>query len=610
MAKYKWVALSNTTIGMLMATINGTIILISLPAIFRGIGLNPLDPGSFVYLLWILMGFNIVTATLLVTFGRLSDIFGRIRLFNMGFAIFTVGSILLWLTPGRGNFAAMWLVVFRLVQGVGAAFLFSNSSAIITDAFPSHERGKALGINQVAALGGSFIGLILGGILAIINWRLVFLVSVPVGAFGTLWSYWKLKETAVRNRDQKIDYLGNLIFGGGLTIALVGITYGLLPYAGSNTGWSNPLVIASLVLGVGLLAVFPFIERKVAQPMFKMGLFKIRAFVAGNVASLLSAVGRGGVMLMLIILLQGVWLPIHGYPYSVTPLWAGIYMIPMTVGFMVMGPLSGWLSDKHGARVLSTAGMIIVAGAFLALTTLGPYFDYRIFGITLFVMGLGNGMFASPNTAAIMNSVPADSRGAASGMMTTLRNAGMTASLGIFFTIVLVSLAHNLPIAFNNELSTLGLSSLDKLFDSTPPTVAMFSAFLGINPVGSILAFQPGVTALIPTGTLQTMEGLKWFPQTLAPAFMGSLRAAFYVGLILSVVAAVISALRGKRFVDSDAEYVADMDSGTNRPAGKKVVPDSAGAAPNEAEKTENYGETDKKYDSKEGYEAGEGGLK
>lgn len=558
MVKYKWVALSNTTIGVLMATVNGTITLISLPAIFRGINLDPFQAGSFVYLLWILMGFNIVTATLLVTFGRLSDIFGRVRLFNLGFAIFTAGSILLFITPGTGDSAALLLVIFRIIQGVGAAFLFSNSSAILTDAFPSQERGKALGINQVAALGGSFVGLILGGVLSVINWRLVFLVSVPVGLLGTIWSYWKLKETAVIKKDQKIDYLGNLIFGAGLTIALIAITYGLLPYGGSTTGWSNPVVIFGLVFGIFLLVLFPFVEMKVKQPMFRMSLFKIRAFAAGNIASLLSAVGRGGVMLMLIILLQGIWLPLHGYAYSVTPFWAGIYMIPMTVGFMVMGPLSGWLSDRHGARVLSTIGMVIVAVAFFILSLLGPNFNYIIFGITLFIMGVGNGMFAAPNTAAIMNSVPADSRGAASGMMTTLRNAGMTASLGMFFTIVLLSLTVNLPSSFNSALATLGVSNLDKLFDSIPPTTAMFSAFLGYNPVATIIS-SAGIS--VPQSVLSQMTSLTWFPNALAPAFMSSLRDAFYVGLILSLAAAVISVLRGKRFVDAEAEYVADMDS-------------------------------------------------
>lgn len=570
MVKYKWVALSNTTIGVFMATINGTITLISLPAIFRGIQLSPFQAGSFVYLLWILMGFNIVTATLLVTFGRLSDIFGRVKLFNLGFAIFTAGSILLFITPGTGTTAALLLVVFRIIQGVGAAFLFSNSSAILTDAFPSHERGKALGINQVAALGGSFIGLILGGILSIYNWRYVFLVSVPVGLLGTFWSYWKLKETAIIKKDQKIDYIGNLTFGSGLTIALIAITYGLLPYGNSTTGWANPDVIAALAVGVFLLILFPFVEMKVKQPMFRMSLFRIRSFAAGNLSSLLSAVGRGGVMLMLIILLQGIWLPLHGYQYAVTPFWAGIYMIPMTAGFLVMGPLSGWMSDKYGARVLSTIGMVIVAVAFFVLSTLGPDFNYWIFGITLFLMGAGNGMFSAPNTAAIMNSVPADSRGAASGMMTTLTNAGMTASLGLFFTIVLLSLTVNLPISFNSALASLGVSNLDKVFDSTPPTVAMFSAFLGYNPVGTIIASVPGLT--VPQSVLTQMEGLTWFPKTLAPAFMSSLRVAFYVGMVLSLLAALISVIRGKRYVDSEAEYVADMDGSRAKTAHKTSV--------------------------------------
>lgn len=572
MVKYKWVALSNTTIGVLMATINGTITLISLPAIFRGIQLSPFEAGSFVYLIWILMGFNIVTATLLVTFGRLSDIFGRVKLFNLGFAIFTAGSILLFVTPGTGTTAALLLVIFRIIQGVGAAFLFSNSSAILTDAFPSHERGKALGINQVAALGGSFIGLILGGILSIYNWRYVFLVSVPVGLLGTFWSYWKLKETAVIKKDQKIDYIGNLTFGSGLTIALIAITYGLLPYGNSTTGWSNPVVIGGLSLGILLLILFPIVEMKVKQPMFRMSLFKIRAFAAGNMSSLLSAIGRGGVMLMLIILLQGIWLPLHGYQYAVTPFWAGIYMIPMTVGFLVMGPLSGWLSDKYGARILSTIGMVIVAIAFLVLSALGPNFNYWIFGATLFIMGAGNGMFSAPNTAAIMNSVPADSRGAASGMMTTIQNAGMTASLGLFFTIVLLSLTVNLPVSFNSALASLGVSNLDKIFDSTPPTVAMFSAFLGYNPVGTIIASVPGLT--VPQNILSQMEGLTWFPSTLAPAFMSSLRVAFYVGMILSISAAVVSVIRGKRYVDSEAEYVADMDSSPG-----KAGPETSGSA-------------------------------
>ena len=376
MVEYKWVALSNTTLGTLMASIDSTIVLIALPAIFRGININPFT--SFQYMLWILFGYSIVTATLLVTFGRLSDMFGRVRLYNLGFLIFTVGSILLSITPSQGDAGAIEIIVFRIVQGIGGAFLFANSAAIITDAFPSNERGKALGINQIAFLAGSIIGLVMGGILAIYDWRLVFLVSVPVGVIGTVWSYLKLKERGTIRKNQKLDIWGNIAFGGGLTLILAGVIYGLIPYGASAMGWGNPWVIASLVAGAGLLVAFPFIENHVADPMFRLELFKIKAFSAGNLASLFSSMSRGGVLIMLIILLQGIWLPLHGYSFDSTPFWAGIFMIPMSIGFVLTGPISGWLSDKHGARLLATLGMVISAGAFIGFVLLPVNFIYIV----------------------------------------------------------------------------------------------------------------------------------------------------------------------------------------------------------------------------------------
>jgi MFS family permease len=345
MVQYKWVALSNTTLGMLMASIDMTIVLIAMPAIFNGIKIDPFS--SFQYLLWIMFGYSIVTATLLVTFGRLSDMFGRVKLYNIGFAIFTVGSILLSLTWSTGDAGATELIVFRIVQGVGAAFLFSNGGAIITDAFPENERGKALGINQLAFLAGSLVGLVLGGVLAVFDWRLVFLVSVPVGVIGTVWSYWKLKEQNVVRKKQKLDLWGNICFGAGLTLILIGITYGLTPYGSSSMGWSSPWVLASLISGSGLLIAFPFVERRVAQPMFRLELFKNRMFATANIATLLSAIARGGIMIMLVVLLQGIWLPLHGFTYDQSPFWAGIFMLPMSIGIALTGPLSGWLSDKH-----------------------------------------------------------------------------------------------------------------------------------------------------------------------------------------------------------------------------------------------------------------------
>jgi len=402
MVQYKWVALSNTTLGTLMGSTNGTIILISLPAIFNGIGIDPLSNGSFQYLLWILFGYNIAVSTLLVTFGRLSDMYGRVRLYNLGFAIFSTGSVLLFITPSTGNAGALELIIFRFVQGVGASFLFANSAAILTDAFPPQERGKALGLNQVTFLAGSLIGLVLGGLLAPIDWRLIFLVSVPFGVFGTLWSYSKLRELGSLQKGQKIDLLGNITFALGLTLLLIGLTYGLIPYGRSLMGWSNPEVLVFLAAGAILLFFFPFVERRVEQPMFRLQLFRIRMFSAANIAGTLSSIAYGGVMLVLIILLQGIWLPLHGYSYESTPFWSGIYIIPMMLGFVVMGPLSGMLSDRIGSKFLATLGMVVVALSFLALSLLPYNFDYRTFAIIIFVMGIGNGLFGSPNIAAIM----------------------------------------------------------------------------------------------------------------------------------------------------------------------------------------------------------------
>lgn len=551
MVQYKWVALSNTTIGMLMASIDMTIVLIALPSIFRGIQIDPFN--SFQYLLWVMFGYSIVTATLLVTFGRLSDMFGRVKLYNLGFAIFTIGSILLFLTPNTGDLGAIELIVFRIVQGVGAAFLFSNSAAIITDAFPENERGKALGINQLAFLAGSLIGLILGGVLAVYDWRLVFLVSVPVGVIGTVWSYWKLKEQNIVRKKQKLDVWGNISFGAGLTLLLLGMTYGLTPYGNSPMGWSNPWVLASLISGASLLVAFPFIERHVAEPLFRLDLFKNRQFSTANIATFLSSISRGGIMIMLIVLLQGIWLPLHGYSYDSAPFWAGIFMIPMSVGIALTGPLSGWLSDKHGARILATTGMIITGIAFLAFTLLPANFDYLPFATILLVMGLGNGIFMSPNMASVMNSCPPEHRGAASGMRSTLQNCGQTISQAIFFAIIIISLNTTLPGALATAATNTGVpTQIATLFTHTPAAGALFAAFLGYNPIGTLLqSMGPTITASMPQNTLNILTGQTFFPNAIASPFMTALTEAFIIAAILCFAAAAFSALRGKKYVYS-----------------------------------------------------------
>ena len=563
--EYKWTVLSNTTLGALMASINGTIILISLPVIFRGLNVDPFLPGNFTLLIWLLLGYGVVTATLLVTFGRISDMWGRARMYNLGFAVFAVGSLMLFLTPSTGTTGAWELVGFRIVQGIGGAFLFANSAALLTDAFPHSERGKALGINQIAALGGSLIGLVLGGLLAGIGdlrvgsfvlpaWRVVFLVSVPFSVAGTIWAYLKLHDIGEIRRGQRIDYLGNATFGIGLTVLLVAVTYGLLPYGGQAMGWSDPWVGAGIVGGVALLIAFIFVESRVPDPMFRLELFRIRAFAAGNLAGLLGAVARGGVMFMLIIWFQGIWLPLHGYSFSETPFWAGIYMMPLLGGFVVMGPLCGWVSDRFGARYLASTGMGIATASFVFLLFLPYNFVYWQMGVLLFLQGCGMGMFAAPNTAAIMNSVPAEHRGAASGMYATLQNAGMQVSMGVFFTIVIVGLSNGLSGSVSGALGSAGVtgpagSALSGLVSSNP-TGALFGAFLGQNPMGLYLSYlPPALQSQVPPSVVATLLSKQFFPNAVAPAFLNGIDFAFALSAVLTAAAALVSLLRGGRYI-------------------------------------------------------------
>lgn len=554
---YKWIALSNTTIAVLIATINSSIMLIALPDIFRGIHLNPLIPSNTGYLLWLLMGFLVVTAVLVVSFGRIGDMFGRVRVFNLGFVVFTVFSILLSITWMHGTTAALWLIFMRIFQGVGGAFLFANSSAILTDAFPENERGLALGINNVAGIAGSFIGLILGGLLGPLNWHLVFIVSVPFGVFGTIWSYWKLEERGVRT-PSKIDWWGNLTFAIGLIAFLVGITYGIMPYGHDTMGWTSPLVMTLLGGGVVVLIIFAFIETKVAHPMFRLNLFRIRAFAAGNIASLLASLGRGGMMFILIIWLQGIWLPLHGYSFTDTPLWAGIYMLPLTLGFLIAGPLSGTLSDKFGARPFATGGMAVASLSFILFTFLPINFSYIWFALLLLLNGIAMGMFASPNRAGIMNSLPPNQRGAGAGMVATFQNSAMVLSIGVFFTLIITGLAANLPGVLFSGLTHQGVpSAAAHTISHLPPTATLFSAFLGYNPMQQLLG--PAL-AHLPAAKAAYLTGRSFFPKLISSAFAKGLDQAFYFAFAATVIAGIASALRGGKYHYRDPDAVAESD--------------------------------------------------
>ncbi|HEX5404942.1 MAG TPA: MFS transporter [Pseudonocardiaceae bacterium] len=563
---YKWIALSNTTVGVLMVTINMSILLIALPDIFRGIGVDPLQPGNTSLLLWLIMGYLVVTAVLVVSFGRLGDMFGRVKMYNAGFAVFTVFSILLSVTWLHGTAGALWLIIMRVLQGVGGALLMANSAAILTDAFPADQRGLALGLNQVAGIAGSFIGLILGGLLAPIEWHTVFLVSVPVGLFGTVWAYLKLHDTGSR-QPAKVDWWGNLTFAVGLISVLVGITYGIQPYGGHTMGWTNPMVLACLIGGVVVLAVFCVVETKVAEPMFRLGLFKIRAFTAGNIASLLSSLGRGGLMFILIIWLQGIWLPQHGYSFESTPLWAGIYMLPLTVGFLVAGPVSGWLSDRFGARLFSTGGMAIASASFVWLLLIPVNFAYWEFAAALLANGIGMGLFASPNRAGIMNSLPSARRGAGAGMSTTFQNSATVLSIGVFFSLMIAGLASALPHALSSGLVAQGVPASDAArLAGLPPVSVLFASLLGYNPIQTLLG--PGVLAHLPAGHAAFLTGRGFFPSLISGPFAQGLGVAFAFAIAACVIAGIASALRGGKYVYREDTPAVDPEPAEPVPAG------------------------------------------
>jgi MFS family permease len=534
-------------VGVVLATIDSSIMLIAMPDIFRGIKLDPLIPGNSFFLLWMILSFLVVSSVLVVSLGRLGDIFGRVRMYNLGFVIYTLSSLVLtvdWLTGRPG---ATYLIVGRVFQGVGAAFLVANSAAILTDAFPGTQRGLALGINNVAGISGMFIGLILGGILAPIDWRLVFLVSVPFGAFGTVWAYLMLREVGMHRR-APIDWLGNFTFASGLILIMVGISYGIQPYGGSDMGWTNPFVDTALVAGCLLLAVFAVTETRVANPMFKLQLFLIRPFSFGVLSSFLAAIARGGLMFMLIIWLQGIWLPEHGYSFASTPLWAGIYMLPLTAGFLIAGPISGFLSDRFGARPFATGGMIGAAITFMLLQLIPTNFSYPYFAAILLMNGLSMGAFAAPNRAGVMNSLPEADRGVGSGMNTTFQNSAQVLSIGVFFTLMIVGLAPVLSSTMMHGLEAHGIApAVATRVSHLPPVSILFAAFLGYNPIQHLLPASS--LAHLSNANASALTGRSFFPNLISSPFHSGLHYAFTFATVACLLAAAASWSRGGRYV-------------------------------------------------------------
>ncbi len=573
---YKWVALTNTTVGVLLATIDSSIVIIAMPDIFRGIHLDPLVPGNSVYLLWMILGYLVTSSVLVVSVGRLGDLFGRVRMYNLGFVIYTFASLLLTIDWMTGRSGALWLLIWRIVQGVGGAFLVGNSGAILTDAFPPRQRGLALGINNVAGISGSFIGLVVGGFLAPIDWRLVFLVSVPAGLFGTVWAYLRLRDISVRTR-QPIDWLGNVTFATGMILVMVGITHGIQPYGGSAMGWTSPVVLTCLSAGAAILVTFGVIESKVAYPMFRLALFRIKAFTFGTLSTFLSALGRGGLMFMMIIWLQGIWLPLHGYSFADTPLSAGIHMLPLTAGFLTAGPLSGYLSDRFGARPFATGGMIMAAIAFGLLELLPINFSYPELAGILLLNGLAMGSFASPNRAAVMNSLPATDRGAGGGMNSTFMNSAQVFSVGIFFSLMIAGLSVALPHTLSAGLTAHGVpAAAAHRIAALPPISILFATFLGYNPVGHLVGAR--LLHSLPAASVRQLTGQSFFPNLISGPFHTGLHIAFGFSIACCLIAAVASWSRGSRYIAADLEApVAAAAEDSASPADESSAGESSG---------------------------------
>ena len=540
---YKWIALSNCTLGVLLATLDASITLIAMPDIFRGIHLDPLVPSNSFYLLWMIFGFLIVTSVLIVSLGRLGDMYGRVRIYNLGFVIYTAASLVLTIDWLNGQEGAAFLIGFRIVQGVGAACLLANSAAIITDAFPANQRGMALGINNIVGVSGMFVGLVLGGILAPIDWRLVFLISVPVGLFGTVWAYLKLQEISTPKR-AKVDWGGNITFAVGLILIMIAVTYGIRPYGDSATGWGSPRVLILVASGVLSLVAFVAIERRVADPMFRLPLFKIRAFTFGTLSTFLSAVARGGLMFMLIIWLQGIWLPLHGYDFRNTPFYAGIYILPLTFGMLIAGPTSGYLFGPVRVEGLRDRRddrrrvQLPPAGA------APDRLSYPVFALFLFLNGVSMGMFASPNRAGVMNSLPPGDRGAGGGMNQTFQNSAQVLSVGIFFTLMILGLSATLPHTMASGLEAHGVSvHAAERAANLPPVSILFAAFLGYNPIQHLLGSS--VVSQLPAHTQAVITGRSFFPQLISEPFRNGLHEAFAFAIVACLVAAVASWSRG-----------------------------------------------------------------
>lgn len=528
-------------LSALLGSINLNIVVVALPTIFRGLNIDPFSSGEFLYLLWMLMGYTLIIAITLLTLGRISDVFGRVKIYIIGFILFTVASVFLALIPnGSANNGAILLISLRMIQGLGASCLAVNSVALITLVFPAHERGRALGINQIAFSSGTILGLIFGGFLAKYDWHLIFLISVPFGIAGTIWSTLKLKEVT-RKQEMKVDYLGNVSYGLAIILLSLGFTYTLTPYGNTQTGWENPLVLLLLVSGIISFMVFVLVERIVSNPMFNLSLFKIKSFAYGNISLLLSGLARGSLLLLVVILLQGVYLPLHGYPYSQVPFWAGIYLLPMAVGMIVFSPIGGVLADRYGVRNFATFGMVLTGIGLYLLTFLSYDFDLVKFEVIMFLVGVGSGLFSSPNTISIISSISFSELSSANAVRTTVNYITSTISMAIFFSVAIVVFSLNFPGHAYASTISLGFQvSVARAISQISPSSILFGSFLGTNPISVI---PSGILSSLSLTELKTVESTSFLSSIVGTSYMVGFRISLLIAATISGISSLFSYL-------------------------------------------------------------------
>lgn len=554
--------LVNSFLGSLMASMTMSAIIIALPDILRGIGVNPMSPLGFASMMWLMFSYPLMVAVAVPIVGRLSDMYGRGKMFTIGDAIFTVMSTLLGIVPGYGSVAVAQMIAYRFVQGLGGSMMFTNSAAIITDVYPPHRRGVAMGIVSIAFSAGSIIGLVVGGVLAVVNWRLVFLVNTPIGIASTAWAYVTVYRLPLGLRRVRVDYLGASMLAASLILLLLGITFGMLPSGNSMMSWGSPMVLGLIGGGLLLMALLIPVEMRTGEPILKINLFRIRPFTFGVLSALFLFLAQGANVFVLSLLLQAIYLPMHGVPYSETPLLAGIYLIPSSIANAVFAPVGGRLINRFGARVVSTIGAVLLGVSFELLTLLSLNFNYTLFAADLFLMGTGSGLFQSPNLVSIMSSVPQEDRSAASGLRASMQNIGLLMSFAVFLTLILVGSATALSTSISSALIKVGVPS-DVVSELTriPPAYALFAAFMGYDPMKFLMS-QAGVD--LPGSVYAAVTKPTFFPSAIAPAMATGFIYAYHIAAIMAFTAAIFSYLRGREHIVHQVKLIEGQSNSQN----------------------------------------------